>query len=66
MVIDFDNVIRELKAGNDVTIRHVGTFYVGTIKARKIKSVVTGEIITIREKRLIRFRPAQQANSSVN
>ena len=61
-----EEVRKELKAGRSVTIRGFGTFYVATLKARKWKHPKTKEVITLKARRTVRFRPSLKLKQLVN
>lgn len=49
-------LVKELLIGNEIKIINFGTFYIKKIKPKRIKSVVSGNIMTTRETKALRFR----------
>jgi len=61
-----EEVIAQLKAGEDVRLRGFGRFYVKHMKARKGRNPKTGEEIQISARNYLRFKPSKQANAKLN
>lgn len=51
-----EELIKELLVGNEIKIINFGTFYIKTINPKKIKSVISGNIMTTRKTKALRFR----------
>ena len=51
-----------LKSGDRVTISELGSFYVKFKKARKGRNPLTGEVIDIAPKKVVKFTPSPKFN----
>jgi nucleoid DNA-binding protein len=51
-----DELVKELINGEEIKIINFGTFYIKTIRPKHIKSIVSGNIMTTKETKAIRFR----------
>ncbi|MBN2407899.1 MAG: HU family DNA-binding protein [Elusimicrobia bacterium] len=59
----FIKTIKEaLKSGDRVTISELGSFYVKFKKARKGRNPMTGEIIDIAPRKVVKFTPSPKLN----
>lgn len=62
----FINAIKiALSKGEKVTISGFGTFSISQRKARKGRNPKTGEVITISEKKVPRFKPSESLRQAV-
>ncbi|MBI4377585.1 MAG: HU family DNA-binding protein [Nitrospinae bacterium] len=62
----FINAIKiALSKGEKVTISGFGTFSIAQRKARKGRNPKTGEVITISEKKVPRFKPSESLRQAV-
>ena len=61
-----DSMVRALQRGERIEIRGFGTFSAHYRRARRARNPSTGAIISVVEKRITRFRPAQELKGLVN
>ena len=61
----FDEVIRELAAGNRLEFRDFGVFEVVTRKARTGRNPRTGESVAVPPKRKVRFKAGRKLKTEV-
>ena len=60
-----DGVTKGLKKGSRVTLVGFGTFYAAKRKARVGRNPQTGETIQIKAKKVARFKPGKELESSI-
>jgi DNA-binding protein HU-beta len=62
----FDAIVAALKAGDSAKVPGFGSFAVAERGARKGRNPATGESITIKASKNVRFRPGKELKESVN
>lgn len=61
-----DEISKQLKKGNDVTIMDFGSFKVQKVKARKGRNIQTGETINIPAHKRVKFTAGKKLSESVS
>src|SRR5687768_14636920 len=62
----FDAIVAALKSGDTAKVPGFGSFAVGERGARKGRNPATGESITIKASKNVRFRPGKELKEAVN
>ena len=61
-----DTMKNSLIDGDDIKLVHFGTFTLRDKKSRIGRNPKTGEAITIKERKMVSFRPSKKLRDSVN
>lgn len=59
------DLVNDLKAKGEVSIRGLGKFKVATRAARQARNPATGETISVPEKRVVKFSPAKALREAI-
>jgi DNA-binding protein HU-beta len=62
----FDAITAALKSGDTAKVPGFGSFAIGERAARKGRNPATGESITIKASKNVRFRPGKELKEAVN
>jgi DNA-binding protein HU-beta len=64
--VAIDAMAEWLSAGDRVVIPGLGSFYTSDRPAREVRNPRTGELVSVRASRTVRFRPGKELKGSVN